>query len=392
MFFKILLNFIFGYLNVTVEGYYIERFINTCMSKGIFFWGMKRTRSTIMHMNLGASEFKQAIKIAKKHGCRVKIEGKHGLPFVWKKYKKRKIFIILLIIVLAIIYALSKFIWNIEVIGNETINSNEIIEILNEDGLNIGTLKSKINTDEIINKIRYQRDDIAWIGIELTGTNALVRIVEADSKPEIVDEEDYCNIIATKDGVIEKITAQNGTIMVTEGTEVKQGDILIAGYMEGKYTGRNYVNAQGEVKAKVSYSQTEKIYKKETKKEQTGNFEKKYAIKINNFKINFYKTLSKYENYDTMYTSKKLKLFSNFYLPIEIIEYTNYEVTNTEITYNEEQAKAEGQRRAEEKLNSLITGEIAEKNVSITDMGDYYDVKVTYDVIEDIGTKEKIVF
>ena len=180
--------------------------------------------------------------------------------------------------------------------------------------------------------------------------------------------------------------------MVTEGSEVKKGDILIAGYMEGKYTDKYYVNAQGEVKAKVTYAQNEKIYKKETKKEQTGNFEKKYAIKINNFKINFYKTLSKYENYDTMYTSKKLKLFSNFYLPIEIIKYTNYEVTNTEITYNEEQAKAEGQSRAEEKLNSLITGEIAEKNVSITDMGDYYDVKVTYDVIEDIGTKEKIVF
>ena len=92
MFFKILLNYIFGYLNVTVEGYYIERFINTCMSKGIFFWGMKRTKSTIMHMNIGAEEFKQAIKIAKKHGCRIKIDSKHGLPFVMKKYKKRKVF------------------------------------------------------------------------------------------------------------------------------------------------------------------------------------------------------------------------------------------------------------------------------------------------------------
>ena len=181
--------------------------------------------------------------------------------------------------------------------------------------------------------------------------------------------------------------------MVTEGTEVKQGDILIAGYMEGKYTGRNYVNAQGEVKAKVTYAQTEKIYKKETKKEKTGNFENKYAIKINNFKINFYKTLSKYENYDTMYTSKKIKLFSNFYLPIEIIKYTNYEVINTEITYNEEQAKEEGSIRAEEKLNSLINNaEVTEKQVSVTDMGSYYDVKVTYVVTEDIGTKEKIVF
>ena len=287
MFLKILLNYILGYLNVTVEGYYIERFINTCMSKGIFFWGMKRTKSTIMHMNIGADEFKQAIKIAKKHGCRIKIDNKHGLPFVMKKYKKRKVFFILLLLVFAIIFALSKFVWNIEVTGNINIDSDEIINALNEDGLKIGTLKSKVNTEEIVNKIRYQRDDIAWIGIELTGTNAIVKIVEADSKPEIVDENDYCNIVANKDGIIEKATAQNGTIMVTNGQEVKKGDILIAGYMEGKYTDRYYVNAQGEVKAKVTYTQNEKIYKKETKKEKTGNSENKYAIKINNFKINF---------------------------------------------------------------------------------------------------------
>ena len=393
MFLKILLNYIFGYLNVTVEGYYIERFINTCMSKGIFFWGMKRTKSTIMHMNIGADEFKQAIKIAKKHGCRIKIDNKPGLPFVLKKYKKRKIFFLLLLLVLVSIYILSRFIWNIEIDGNTTIDRNEIIQALNDGGLNVGTLKSKVNTEEIINQIRYKRDDIAWIGIELTGTNAIVKIVESEVKPEIVNDSDYCNIVASKDGIIEKATAQNGTIMVTNGQEVKKGDIIIAGYMEGKYTDRYYVNAQGEVKAKVTYTQNEKIYKKETKKEKTSNSENKYAIKINNFKINFYKTLSKYENYDTMYTSKKIKLFSNFYLPIEIIKYTNYEVTNTEITYNEEQAKEEGTKRAEEKLNSLITNvDSAEKQVSVTDMGSFYDVKVTYVVTENIGTKEKIVF
>ena len=393
MFFKILLNYIFGYLNVTVEGYYIERFINSCISKNIFFWKMKRTKSTIMHMKIGAEEFKQAIKVAKKHNCRIKIESKYGLPFAIKKYKKRKIFFILFLLVFATIFALSKFVWNIEITGNNNIDSKEIIEALNSDGLKIGNLKSKINTEEIVNKIRYQRDDIAWIGIEITGTNALVKIVEADSKPEIVDENDYCNIVASKDGVVEKITAQNGTIMVNNGQEVKKGDILIAGYMQGKYTDKYYVNAQGEVKAKISYIQSEKIYKKETKKEKTGNLENKYAIKINNFKINFYKTLSKYENYDTMYTTKKVKLFSNFYLPIEITKYTNYEVNNTEIIYNEEQAKEEGTKRAQEKLNSLITNvDSAEKQVSVTDMGSFYDVKVTYVVTESIGTKEKIVF
>ena len=392
MLFKILINFLFGYLNIELEGYYIERFINTCISKNIFLWGIKRTKSTILFANIGAGDFKQAAKIAKKHGCRIKIKSKSGLPFIVKKYKKRKIFFILLFLVIIGIYTLSKFVWNIEITGNTKVDSNEILSALEEDGLKVGVLKSKVNTDEIINKIRYQREDIAWIGIELDGTNAIVKIVEADSKPEIIDENDYCNIIATKDAVIEKISAQNGTLMVKEGDTVKKGDVLIAGWMEGKYTGKNYVNANGEVKAKVTYSQSEKIEKKEIKREQTGKNENKYAIKFNNFKINLYKTLSKYEIYDTMYTNKKIKLFSNFYLPIEVIKYTNYEVTETEISYGKEEAKLEGQRRAEEKLNELIEGEISKKDVNITEYETYYDVKVTYEVIEQIGTKEKIGF
>ena len=354
MLFRVLINYIFGYLNVTVEGFYIERFINNCISKNIFFWKMQRTRSTIMHLNIGASDFKQAVKIAKKHNCKIHIDNKKGVPFILKKYKKRKIFVIFLLIVIVIIYTLSKFIWNIEVIGNESISTNEILNELKLNGIKIGALKNNIDTDGIISNIRYKRDDIAWIGIELIGTNAVVKVVEADKKPEIIDENDYCNIVASKDGVIEKITAQNGTLMVSEGTEVKKGDVLIAGYMEGKYTGKNYVNASGEVKAKIIYEQDEKIYKKETKKEQTGNFENKYSIKLNNFK-NFYKTLSKYENYDTMYTSKKIKLFSNFYLPIEIIKYTNFEQRVVNISFNEDEAKIEGQKRAEEKLNSVIS-------------------------------------
>ena len=392
MLFKILINFLFGYLNIELEGYYIERFINTCISKNIFLWGIKRTKSTILFANIGAGDFKQAAKIAKKHGCRIKIKSKSGLPFIVKKYKKRKIFFILLFLVIIGIYTLSKFVWNIEITGNTKVDSNEILSALEEDGLKVGVLKSKVDTDEIINKIRYQREDIAWIGIELDGTNAIVKVVEADSKPEIIDENDYCNIIATKDAVIEKISAQNGTLMVKEGDTVKKGDVLIAGWMEGKYTGKNYVNANGEVKAKVTYLQSEKIEKKEIKREQTGKNENKYAIKFNNFKINLYKTLSKYEIYDTMYTNKKIKLFSNFYLPIEVIKYTNYEVTETEISYGKEEAKLEGQRRAEEKLNELIEGEISKKDVNITEYETYYDVKVTYEVIEQIGTKEKIGF
>ncbi len=392
MLFKIILNYLIGYVNIEIEGYYIERFINTCMQKNILLWGIKRTKSSIMYAKVGASDFKSACKIAKKHQCKIKINGKRGMPFVAKRYRRRKIFIVLLILVIAIIFAISRFIWNVEVTGNSKISSEEILQIAKEDGLKNGILKNKINTENIINKIRMNREDIAWIGIDIKGTNAIIKIVEADAKPDIIDENDFCNITAKKDGVICKISAQNGTIMVKEGDSVKKGDVLISGWMEGKYTGRYYVNSNGEVMAKINYSQTEKIDKKETKRDKTGKTNIKYAIKFNNFKINFYKRLSKFENYDTIESSKNVKIFSNFYLPIEFIKYTNYEVNESEISNDKDEAKNIGEHIAVEKLDNLINGEVSKKSTDIAEYDSYYNVTVNYEVIENIGTKEKIEF
>ena len=93
---------------------------------------------------------------------------------------------------------LSNFVWNIQIEGTEKISKDELIQTLKEEGLSIGKFKPGIETREIINKVRLDRDDIAWIGIEITGTNAIVKVVEAEEKPEIVDEDEYCNIVATK--------------------------------------------------------------------------------------------------------------------------------------------------------------------------------------------------
>lgn len=140
-------------------------------------------------------------------------------------------------------------------------------------------------------------------------------------------------------GVIVKVNAANGTPLAKEGELVQKGSILIGGYLEGKYTGTNYVHANGTVQAKVWYIQTEKIELKQTKQVKTENSENKYSVRINNFIINFYKTLSKFQNYDKISESKKIKLFSNFYLPIEIIKTTNKEQKIENVTFTKEELK-----------------------------------------------------
>lgn len=228
MIFKILLSYICGYVNISVEGYFIERFINMCISKGILLWNMKREKSTYLQTNINIKDFRKIKSIAKKTKCRVTINQKKGMPFILNKYKKRKIFVFALLIITLGIFTTSRFIWNIEILGNEKIDANEILQQLNEKGMVIGAQKSKIDTDDIIREIRLKRDDIAWMSIDLNGTNAIVKIVENTEKPKIIDKEDYCNIVADKSGVITKINARSGTPLVKIGDVVTEKTILVA--------------------------------------------------------------------------------------------------------------------------------------------------------------------
>ena len=393
MYFEILLSYILGYVNIEVEGYFIERFINICNSKKIFLWNMKRKHSTIIRVNIGIRDFKRIKKVAKKTKCRVKIQKKRGIPFILHKYKKRKIFAIFFILLIITVIALSNFVWNIEVIGNNKISAEEIIKDLADDNFKVGTSKTNLNTKNIIDKIRLKRSDLAWMGIEIKGTNAVVKIVEADLKPDIIKEEEYCNIVATNDAMIVKINAQNGTAVVKEGDIVTKGTVLIQGWLEGQFTGIRYVHANGEVQAKVWYSQKVSVPLKQSKKIKTGKEENKYSVKINNFEINLPKGVPKFQNYDTIETSKKLKLFSDFYLPIEIHQKTYQEYEEQEITYSIEEAKELGIAQADESLKEQIEGkQVTNKKINAEQIGANIEVEVIYEVLESIGTKEKIVF
>ena len=254
---------------------------------GIYLENLKREKSTIIKASVPVKEFKNVAKIAKESKCKIKIKSKKGLPFILNRYRKRKIFAISLLLVLFSLVILSGFIWNIEITGNETISSEDILNIAKSEGLETGKLKRKVDPKKIVEKIRLERADISWVGINISGTNVVIKIVEADKAPEVINKNDYCNIIAKKDAMIVSANAQNGTLQVKEGDVVKQGSVLIAGWLEGKYTGVRYVHATGQVMAKVWYSKKEKVYYKQNERKQTGNVEKKYSINIKNFAINF---------------------------------------------------------------------------------------------------------
>lgn len=392
MFFKRGIDFFIGYVQIELEGFFIERFLNICAKEQIRLWRTKKVNKSKIYTNISIEDFKRIRKLVRKTKCRMKIRRKRGLPFIIRKYKNRKVFIFLFFILIFSIFALSNFIWNIEIEGNQTISEEEIMSEINKLGLYQGILKNKVNANKIIDSLRLENEKIAWIGMKIEGTNAKITIVEATEKPEIIDENEYCNIVASKEGIITKVNVTNGTAVCKPGDVVEKGDKLIEGWMEGKYTGVRYMHASGEIEARVWYTAEKTESYIQTENEKTGEEENRYSIIFNKKQINFYKTLSKFKKYDTIKIDKKIKLFNNFYLPIEFRKSTNYEYKEVERQYTSEALKEKILTELEEQIKENLTDkEIANKDVIIEEQNGAMKVRLIYEVLEKIGVEEKLV-
>ena len=391
-FFKLLYLYIFGYVDIKISGFFTERFVNLCFAKSIFLWKLNRNGSCEISARISKSDFSKLRAIAKNSKCKVEILRKRGAPFVLNKYKKRKTFAITFGVIAILIFSLTRFVWNIDINCDGEINKTQIMNILNENGIKEGKLISKIDTNKTINEICLKGENVSWCGIKIMGTNVIVSLEKATPQNEIIDESKICDIVANKSGIITKVIARNGTAVVKAGDKVNKGDILISNIIEGKYTEVRNVHALGDVFAKMTVNSSlsgnfrEEFYENSNKKYEN------FRIKFNNFEINFNKTLPKFEKYDTIVSNKKIKLFSNFYLPIEFKKITYKEKNLKYKNYSKEELSNKLQK--ELKDNLLESNNIKEENITdiipnetITSSGIKLDLTIVYE--ENIGiTKE----
>lgn len=184
---------------------------------------------------------------------------------------------------------------------------------------------------------------------------------------------------------------RNGTARVNVGDNVSIGDLLVEGVMEGKYTGPRNVNSDADIYLISTYEKQRKEPFIQEIEERTGNEEKNVEIYINNFKIFFNKGVPKFEKCDTIRTYKKVKLFSNYYVPIEIVNITNYEVKKSFKTYTEKELTEKITNDLQEELEQIIDiSDMSKVNQEVISEAslDGVTVKVICSVEEKIGTKE----
>ena len=69
MFLKILFNFLLGYKIVEIEGYFVEKFLNSSLKDNLFLWNLKRSSATVLRVNVADSDFGKLKNSVNKNQC-----------------------------------------------------------------------------------------------------------------------------------------------------------------------------------------------------------------------------------------------------------------------------------------------------------------------------------
>ena len=192
---------------------------------------------------------------ARKLGCRLRAsdipfsEQSFGLPFFLLAYRKRPGIFVGLALALTIIFLSGSVVWDIRVSGNSSVDTATVKRELAAAGFGLGS-SVKTDVDRVSNSLLAHSDKISWLSINMSGTVAYVQIREEAHFAQ--KDNSPCNLVALRDGTIERIESSCGTVCVEVGQSVKKGEILVSGVRGGKLGNYTLVQAAGEVFALVS--------------------------------------------------------------------------------------------------------------------------------------------
>ncbi len=378
--------FLCGYIKIRIYGDFPERFLNICAFNHIQLWNIRRKRDSIF-ANVSVKDYKRIRRVKKNKSLHVKLIAKRGIYFTFKPYLVRKGIAVGIALYFVVMCLLSQFIWNIEVVGNKNLSREEVLKYCEKIGIKEGIYSGSIDTNSARLKLLMENDKLSWGSFIIEGSHLTVNISEAKTVDE--KETEPANLIATKDGVIEKVTVSSGKAVVKTNQAVLKGDLLATGVLEYSNGRTHFVRCDGVVLAR-----TEKTIVCETpftvrETTETGRIEKRKILTF--FGVDIPLSITPI-NFDyTKSESKDIITNGSSYSPVYITT-VKYREKSTELVT---MSRMDAIKYAEKQIAELEKSEMKDAEIlSSEDSVELKNERLTltrkYQCIENIAVQEKI--
>lgn len=255
-----------------LSGYNLERYLNQLSAKGINFFYIEKINLKESIVEVSSSDEKNVEKFFKSKNIVVTQKKYNGFSKLKKIFKARFGIFVGALICLCFFAISSGFVWRIEVYGNERILTEEIEQVLSDNGVSfLSSLNSKSNFE--IEKILMDNfEDVSMVSVVKKGCSIIVNIKEKVVNDEYENIDTASAVVATEDGIITEIQLISGTLLVKVGDVVRAGDVLVAPYIIDSSGQQIPTIAKANIFANVSLSGQVVFEAKKEITKRTGNF------------------------------------------------------------------------------------------------------------------------
>lgn len=362
-------------------------FLNLCMQNGYVYSRFSSDGETIHFCcsdQTGRLFDKKGITAYLNLTCRRKC----GLPQFLYKQRQRAGILAGILMAMMIGFFLTRMVWCVQVTGNTTVSTAEVLEQLKSAGLYVGASRSSLDPDDVELNLLMSSDNLSWVSVNMSGTVAKVQVRE---KTLTEPGEISCkpaNIIAGVSGEIIYTEILRGNALVMAGDRVNAGDLLISGVFDSTSVGFRWTRASGHVYAEtVKEFQVEvPLHYKKITMTETGK--KEIWLSFFGKEIKVFKNTGNTEgNCDTIDTVKDFGFREGKSLPffLRSVRYIAYSETD------ETRAVKEAENLAYYQLSGQIAewlgdkGSLLRKNITVIVTEDSYIIHCTAVGITDIA-------
>lgn len=316
-----------NYFWIEIKGKNPKRFLSKLLKLKINIADIKYEKDKIL-LKVSYEDYKNIKQI--KTIYTIKIIKTSGKKKLLEQVIKYKIPLLTFIISVFFLLIISSFILFIN-IDTENKNIKKIIkENLQENNVTLySKKKSYTKLKEITQNIKNNNlDNIEWIEIDQKGVVLTVKVIERLSNNTNANNN-YKDIVASKNGYIKKIYSRKGEVLKNIDDYVKKGDIIISGniFRNDKVVDR--VKANGKVYAEVWYivKLNDKLIHQEITPKAVGK--QKLILKVNKKEITFLTIPKK------VITENKKNFFKNDIFSLYLKQEKNYQKETTKYKEND---------------------------------------------------------
>lgn len=391
-----LVNALRGSVRLEVEGAFPERFLNLCAQRGILFWNVEWMETTRLRLTVTRRGSRQVAALGERTLCTVTPAGRKGMPYFLARFKKRYAFWVGMGLSMAAVCVLSSFVLTVEVKGNTTVPTAQILTELRRQGLGIGTFGPGLDERTVGNKVLLQLPQLSWLSINLYGTRAEVLVREAVEAPELVDAQEYGSVVARASGIVTRVEALTGEAVVKVGDTVLEGETLISGtvhlegpaYSDKPEIGQIQVRASGRVYARTWRTMAAQLPLEAQVKRYTGEETNLWSVTALGRRTDFFgKGGISFDRYDKISHTWTLTLPGGEEMPLAVQRETCRAYELETLAVEPDAAEAMLKERLLEALEEAVgEGEIVSTEFAVETENGMLTVTLQAECREEIGT------